>query len=191
MHNQLARANIHQLMIGRLETEQRVASFILDLALRDLREGTPGISVALPMSRTDIANYLVINCDTLSRTMMKFCDYGLLERENRHAIRVVDLDALKKKIPSCIVVVSSIRKGGAGAQVSALDATRKESRLHAFGPRKIMASYLWCEQPKLCRTPVRAILMTGGVVDASENGRCVVSLVSWVEGRPPLRFWMR
>jgi CRP-like cAMP-binding protein len=96
---QLARANIHQLMIGRLETEQRVASFILDLALRDLREDTPEISVALPMSRTDIANYLVINCDTLSRTMMRFCDCGLLERESRHAIRVVDLDGLKKKSP--------------------------------------------------------------------------------------------
>jgi hypothetical protein len=30
--NQLARMNIHQLMIGRLETEPRVASFILGLA---------------------------------------------------------------------------------------------------------------------------------------------------------------
>jgi hypothetical protein len=51
------------------------------------------------MSRTDIANYLVINCDTLSRTMMRFCDQGLLERENRHAIRVIDLDALRRKSP--------------------------------------------------------------------------------------------
>jgi len=97
--NQLARANIHQLMIGRLETEARVASFILGLALRALRDDTPEISVALPMSRTDIANYLVINCDTLSRTMMRFCDRGLLERENRHAIRVIDLDALRRKSP--------------------------------------------------------------------------------------------
>jgi len=97
--NQLARVNIHQLMIGRLETEARVASFILGLALRSARNDTRGICVALPMSRTDIANYLVINCDTLSRTMMKFCDRGLIERESRHAIRVVDLDALKKRSP--------------------------------------------------------------------------------------------
>jgi hypothetical protein len=51
------------------------------------------------MSRTDIANYLVINCDTLSRTMMRFSDCGLIERLSRHAIRVIDLDALKKKSP--------------------------------------------------------------------------------------------
>jgi CRP-like cAMP-binding protein len=97
--NQLARVNIHQLMIGRLETEPRVASFVLGLALRNIREDTPEISVALPMSRTDIANYLVINCDTLSRTMMRFCDCGLIERESRHAIRVIDIDALRKKSP--------------------------------------------------------------------------------------------
>src|ERR1700686_2122502 len=48
--NQLARVNIHQLMIGRLETEPRVASFVLGLALRSVRADTPEISVALPMS---------------------------------------------------------------------------------------------------------------------------------------------
>src|SRR6202048_3188754 len=84
--NQLTRVNIHQLMIGRLETEPRVASFILGLALRNVREDTRKISVALPMSCSDIANYLVINCDTLSRAMMRFCDCGLIQRKSRHAI---------------------------------------------------------------------------------------------------------
>jgi CRP/FNR family transcriptional regulator len=115
---QLARANIHQLMIGRLETEQRVASFILDLALRSFREDTSEISVALPMSRTDIANYLVINCDTLSRTMMRFCDSGLLERENRHAVRVVDLDALKKKSPLASLLSAVLEKAKTQLQAS-------------------------------------------------------------------------
>jgi CRP/FNR family transcriptional regulator, anaerobic regulatory protein len=97
--NQLARAYVHQLMVGRLETEPRVASFILALALRNTHENTRSITVSLPMSRDDIANYLVINCDTLSRTMMKFCDSGLIERKSRHAVRIVDLEALKKKTP--------------------------------------------------------------------------------------------
>jgi CRP/FNR family transcriptional regulator len=109
--NQLARVNIHQLMIGRLETEPRVASFILGLALRNARDGTPEISVPLPMSRTDIANYLVINCDTLSRTMMKFCDCGLIERKSRHAIRVMDIDALKRKSPLASLLSAVFEKG--------------------------------------------------------------------------------
>ncbi|MBR0842118.1 Crp/Fnr family transcriptional regulator [Bradyrhizobium liaoningense] len=109
-HNQLARANIHQLLVGRLETEQRVASFILDLALRKRRKDSRSVSVELPMSRTDIANYLVINCDTLSRTMMRFCESGLIERESRHAIRVLDVDALKKKSPLASLLSAMFEK---------------------------------------------------------------------------------
>jgi len=116
--NQLARANIHQLMIGRLETEPRVASFVLGLALRNVREDTSKISVALPMSRTDIANYLVINCDTLSRTMMRFCDCGLIERESRHAIRVIDLDALRKKSPLASLLSAVFEKGNCRQEIS-------------------------------------------------------------------------
>ena len=100
---QLERVNMHQLMIGRLETEARVASFVLALAMRSVRgrslQGAPQMTVALPMSRVDIANYLVINCDTLSRTMMRFCDSGLIERVGRHVIRITNFDALKQKSP--------------------------------------------------------------------------------------------
>lgn len=139
--NQLARANIHQLMIGRLETEARVASFVLGLALRAIREDTPEISVALPMSRTDIANYLVINCDTLSRTMMRFCDSGLLERENRHAIRVIDLGALKKKSPLTSVLSAVFEKASCWRQVNARRYAERSASMpsihgdnHVFNP---------------------------------------------------------
>jgi hypothetical protein len=100
---QFARVNLHQLMIGRLETEARVASFLLALALRNVRDQAlddkAPVTVALPMSRVDIANYLVINCDTLSRTMMRLGDQGLIERLSRHAVRVTDLDALMNASP--------------------------------------------------------------------------------------------
>ena len=100
---QFARVNLHQLMIGRLETEARVASFLLALALRNVRDQTlddkAPVTVALPMSRVDIANYLVINCDTLSSTMMRLGEQGLIERLSRHAIRVTDVDALMRASP--------------------------------------------------------------------------------------------
>src|SRR5229473_1307268 len=70
------------------------------------------------MSRTDIANYLVINCDTLSRTMMRFCDCGLIERESRHAIRVIDLDALRKRSPLAALLSAVFEKGGCRQEIS-------------------------------------------------------------------------
>ena len=123
--NQLARMKIH-LMIGRLETEARVASFILGLALRNVRKDTHKLTVALPMSRTDIANYLVINCDTLSRTMMRFCDFGLIERESRHAIRIVDLDGLKTKSPLATLLSAVFAKESCQQEVR-VGSTRKET----------------------------------------------------------------
>jgi CRP/FNR family transcriptional regulator, anaerobic regulatory protein len=88
--SQLARSHAHKLVIGRLETEARVASFLLAMAQDNLQ-------VWLPMSRTDIANYLVMNCDTLSRTMMRFSHLGLIRRVGRHAVRITDVDGLRKK----------------------------------------------------------------------------------------------
>ena len=121
--NQLARASIHQLLIGRLETEQRVASFILSLALRNFRKGMRQVSVELPMSRTDIANYLVINCDTLSRTMMRLCDSGLIERHSRHALRVIDLEALRRRSPlaSLLSAVFERRDGQESGSASCVE----------------------------------------------------------------------
>jgi CRP-like cAMP-binding protein len=112
---QLARLNVHQLMIGRLETEARVASFILAFALRSRKRASGDAAnavVELPMSRVDIANYLVINSDTLSRTMMRFCDRGLVQRVNRHALRVVDFDGLKKTTPISSLLVEAFLEGG-------------------------------------------------------------------------------
>jgi CRP/FNR family transcriptional regulator, anaerobic regulatory protein len=130
--NQLARAYVHQLMVGRLETEPRVASFILALALRNAHEDARSITVALPMSRDDIANYLVINCDTLSRTMMKFCDSRLIERESRHAIRIIDLEALKKISPLATLLSAVFMKDDSRTEIPALAARRIEPLTPAY-----------------------------------------------------------
>jgi CRP/FNR family transcriptional regulator, anaerobic regulatory protein len=107
----LVRSNIHQMMIGRLETEPRVASFLLTLALTSGRGHAPILNVSLPMSRTDIANYLVINSDTLSRIMMKFSSLGLIERAGRHSIRILDVDELRKRSPLAPLLSAVFEKG--------------------------------------------------------------------------------
>ena len=109
--NLLVRSNIHQLMIGRLETEPRVASSLLLLALTSARGRAPVLNVPLPMSRTDIANYLVINSDTLSRTMMKFCNLGLIERAGRHTIRILNVEELRKRSPLAPLLSAVFEKG--------------------------------------------------------------------------------
>jgi CRP-like cAMP-binding protein len=112
---QLARTNAHQLIVGHLETDARVASFILALALSRAPTQAPGLNVELPMSRDDIANYLVINSDTLSRTMMKFVGLGLIKRLNRHSIQVIELDRLRKLSPLSQLITAVFQNNDAPA----------------------------------------------------------------------------
>ncbi|MGB9653876.1 MAG: helix-turn-helix domain-containing protein, partial [Pseudolabrys sp.] len=164
--NQLARASIHQLLIGRLETEQRVASFILSLALRNLRKGMRQVSVELPMSRTDIANYLVINCDTLSRTMMRLCDSGLIERHSRHALRVIDLEALRRRSPlasllSAVFERSDGQESGSASCVEGSASVPSKHEDHGLIPLVVTGA-------RLSRSSAKYPYASRRIVDTSE-----------------------
>jgi CRP/FNR family transcriptional regulator len=104
---QHARANIHLLMLGRLESEARVASFLMLHARRTLANPQPGALLALPMSRDDIADYLAMNSDTLSRIMARFEERGIVERKNRHAIWLRDCDRLATLTPIAHMIRSA------------------------------------------------------------------------------------
>lgn len=138
--NQLARVNLHQLMIGRLEAESRVASFLLGLALRNVGGQGAELTVALPMSRTDIANYLVINCDTLSRTMMRFSDCGLIERKSRHFVRITDLEGLRRKSPLSPLLSKVLERASARAGLGRQ--TERSMPIPSIDPRELAPSVL-------------------------------------------------
>jgi hypothetical protein len=46
------------------------------------------------------------------------CDSGLIERESRHAIRVMDIDALKKKSPLASLLSAVFEKGRDRQEIS-------------------------------------------------------------------------
>jgi CRP/FNR family transcriptional regulator, nitrogen fixation regulation protein len=72
----LRRAHEHILLLGRKTAEERVVSFLLDMATR----GAGGAFVELPMIRRDIADYLGLAIETVSRTFT--------ELENKAAIQL-------------------------------------------------------------------------------------------------------
>lgn len=66
---ELHRAQEHLLVLGRKTAQERVATFLLDLARRVSEDGATGTEIVLPMSRQDIADYLGLTIETVSRTL--------------------------------------------------------------------------------------------------------------------------
>jgi CRP/FNR family transcriptional regulator len=95
---QFTRSNQHRMLIGCLDSQERVASFLLDQAVR-AGEPRSGVELSLPMSREDIADYIAINRDTLSRVTKRFEALGLTRRMNRHAVVIRDIDGLAAMTP--------------------------------------------------------------------------------------------
>jgi CRP-like cAMP-binding protein len=60
----LERLHEHTLLLGRMSAAQRLAAFLLEISARLSSQGV----IDLPMSRSDIADYLGLTIETVSRT---------------------------------------------------------------------------------------------------------------------------
>lgn len=85
--NELIAAQDQMLLLGRKRADERVVSFLLGLARRAQRRGLPAEPVHLPMSRADIADYLGLTVETVSRTFSHLKREGLIELEGSDQVR--------------------------------------------------------------------------------------------------------
>lgn len=76
--HELAEAQEQMLLLGRKTAKERIASFLLLLARRAANRGEADDPVPVPMSRTDIADYLGLTTETVSRTFTKLKTEGTI-----------------------------------------------------------------------------------------------------------------
>jgi CRP/FNR family transcriptional regulator, anaerobic regulatory protein len=69
--HELSLAQDQMLLLGRRTADEKVAAFLLNLQARYGRIGAASVNVPLPMSRQDIADYLGLTIETVSRTLTK------------------------------------------------------------------------------------------------------------------------
>lgn len=91
MHDELAAAQDQMLVLGRKTAREKVATFLLELSNRANRHA-PDNRIALPMSREDIADYLGLAVETVSRTLSDFRREGLIRYE-----RAREIDLIRKQ----------------------------------------------------------------------------------------------
>ena len=88
---ELARAHDHLAMLGRRSAEEKVASFLLELA----HQG-PHDHAALQMSRQDMADYLGLALETVSRVLSRFQDEDLVVFSSCRDFRIIQRSRLKR-----------------------------------------------------------------------------------------------
>jgi CRP/FNR family nitrogen fixation transcriptional regulator len=75
MLRSLERAQDHMLLLGRKTAQEKIATFLLDMAERVADDEA---HFDLPMQRTDIADHLGLTIETVSRTLTQFARDGLI-----------------------------------------------------------------------------------------------------------------
>ncbi len=92
--NELVQAQDQMLLLGRKNAKEKLCSFLLDLSSRSERRGSDPQLISLPMSRSDIGDYLGLTTETVSRNFTQLKTKGAIQlRENGH-VYLPDLDVL-------------------------------------------------------------------------------------------------
>ena len=83
------------MLMARKNAEQRLSAFLLNLSLRRQERGFSAEEFQLPMSRDDIANFLGLRKETLSRLFTKLHQSGSIAVRGKH-IRMLNAEQLRK-----------------------------------------------------------------------------------------------
>lgn len=85
----------HFMMLGRKSALERVASFLIVLMERVGTREESGTAFDLPMSRSDIADFLGLTIETISRTLTRLRKEGVINLPNAHHVVVQRSEQLR------------------------------------------------------------------------------------------------
>jgi CRP/FNR family transcriptional regulator len=86
--DEMTAAQEQVVLLARKTAEERVASFLRSLARRNGGTLRPGQQIPLPMTRLDMADYLGLTIETVSRVMTRLTARGIIGPAGRHEIAI-------------------------------------------------------------------------------------------------------
>jgi CRP/FNR family transcriptional regulator len=94
--DEMAAAHEQMVLLSCKSAEERVCSFLVLLLKRNGDFGAMPSFVDLPMSRLDVADYLGLTIETVSRNLTRLANKGVLSHVERFSLRVVKPRALEQ-----------------------------------------------------------------------------------------------
>lgn len=96
LSQELEAARAQLLMVSKRVSTERVASFLLTLSQRSKKRGADPSLVPLPMRRVDIADFLGLTIETVSRTFTKLKTSRVISLLPGNVVRIIDADRLSE-----------------------------------------------------------------------------------------------
>ena len=97
MSREIVRDQGVMLLLGNMRAEERLAAFLLNLSQRLHHRGFAANDFILRMSREEIGSYLGLKLETVSRTLSRFHQEGLIVVEHKH-IRLLKPELLNQMV---------------------------------------------------------------------------------------------
>jgi CRP/FNR family transcriptional regulator len=97
LSREIARARSVAMLLGTMHADQRLGAFLLDLSQRYQARGYSSCEFVLRMTRAEIASYLGLTLETVSRSFSRFHHEGLLQVERR-LVKLLDQPSLKRLV---------------------------------------------------------------------------------------------
>lgn len=91
----LSRLQSQMLILGRITAMEKVGSFILEMAARSVNGDSE--TVSLPVSRDDIADYLGVSIETVSRALSELKQRGAIKMSSTRTVSIVHRNALEER----------------------------------------------------------------------------------------------
>ena len=94
--DELDAAREWMLLLGRKTAREKISSLLAILARRDasLKAGAGACSFDLPLTREEMADYLGLTLETVSRQISALKREGVIELEGKRHVKVADIDRL-------------------------------------------------------------------------------------------------
>ena len=93
---EMSAAQQHIIVLGHLGAEERVAHFLVSAACRTGADQKRPVTIDLPMTRQDIADYLGLTIETVCRALSKLKREGLIAVEERHKVILLRMGRLQE-----------------------------------------------------------------------------------------------
>lgn len=94
--NELVEAQAHMLMLGQKNVMEKVSATLMNLMKRVGQRSDDAIFIELPMTRMDLAEYIGVSTESVSRTFTRLRQIGVISLPTVWSVQVVKEQELKR-----------------------------------------------------------------------------------------------